>query len=117
MLNRITNSAALGELGQLTSEVSCSPYVQRRLRLPAQQVNPRLSVRPLRLQTAPRQKSAEVALAEHEVELLHLIDQLTTGFAQSQRSPTILNRLEARSKALGRAIEVRCLHGIAENLV
>src|SRR5258705_1860252 len=117
MLNRITNSATPGVLRQLTSEVSCSPYIQRCLRLATQQVNPRLSVKSLRLQTAPRQKPAEVALAEHEVVLLHFIDQLTTGFAQSQRGPTILNRLEAGRKALGRAIEIGCFRRVAENLV
>src|SRR3954463_11917693 len=117
MLKRITNSATPGELRQLTSEVSCSPHVQRLFRLAAQQATPRLSVKSLRLQTAPRQKPAEVALAEHEVVLLHLVDQLTTGFAQSQRGPTILDRVKARCKALGSAVEIGRLHGIAENLV
>src|SRR6476620_6037991 len=117
MLNRITNSAASGKLGQLTSEVSGSPYVQRRLRLAAQQVNPRLPVKPLRLQTTPRQKPAKVALAEHEVELLHLIDQLTTGFAQAQRGPTILDGVEAGRETLGCAFEISRLYGITENLV
>src|SRR5258705_841704 len=117
MLNRITNSATPGVLRQLTSEVSCSPYIQRCLRLATQQVNPRLSVKSLRLQTAPRQKPAEVALAEHEVVLLHFIDQLTTGFAQPQRGPTILDRVKARCKALGSAIEIGRFYWIAENLV
>src|SRR3954470_17457043 len=115
MLNRITNSATPGELRQLTSEVSCSPYIQRCLRLATQQVNPRLSVKSLRLQTAPRQKPAEVALAEHEVVLLHFIDQLTTCFAQSQRGPTILNRFKAWSETLGHAVEVGCFHWVTEN--
>ncbi len=95
MLNRITNSAAPGELGQLASKVSGPPHVQRRFGLAAQQVNPRLPVKSLRLQAAPRQKPAEVALGEHEVELLHFVDQVAAGFAQPQRGPAVLDRLEA----------------------
>src|SRR3954451_10521879 len=117
MRDRITHSAAGRELSQLTSEVSGSPDVQRPLRFVAQQENPRLPIQPMRLQPAPRQKPAEVALAKHEVVLLHLIDQLTTGLAQSQRGPTILNRLESGSKPLRSAIEVSRFRRIAKDLV
>src|SRR4051812_28962268 len=117
MLNRIANSAARRELSQMASEIGGSAHIEWLLRLASQQVNARLSVKSLWLQSAPGQKPAEVAFAEHKVELLHLVDQLTTGFAQSQRSPTILNGLESGSKALGGAIEVSRFYRITEDIV
>src|SRR3954468_10013707 len=116
MLNRITNSAAPRELSQLASEVGGSANIQRLFRFATQQVNPRLSVKSLRLQTAPGQKPAEVAFAEHKVVLLHLVDQLAAGFAQPQCGPTILDRFKTRCESLGCTIEIGCFHGIAENL-
>src|SRR6476661_4763697 len=114
MLNRITNSAAPGELSQLASEVGGSANIQRPFRFATQQVNTRLSVKSLWLQTAPGQKPAEVALAEHKVILLHFVNQLAACFSQPQCGPTILDWFKTRSKALGSAVEIGRLHGIAE---
>ena len=83
----------------------------------AQQVDARLAVEPLRLEPRHSLEPAEVALGKNEVVLLHFIHQVAAGFAKPQRRPTILRRLETGCHSPGRAIEVRRLGRIAENLV
>src|SRR4051794_27231911 len=117
MLDGVANPTARSELTELAAKIGGSTDIQRPLRLAAQQVNPWLSVKSLWLQTAPNDKPAEVALAEHEVVLLHFINQLTASLSQSQRCPTILNRLEARRESIGGTIKVGCFHRITKNLV
>ena len=72
-----------------------------------------------RLGLKPRQrlKAAEIALGEHEVILLHFVDQLAARLAEPQRRPAILRRLEAGADAAGRAVEVGRLRRVAENLI
>ena len=73
--------------------------------------------KPRRLEAVPGLEPREVALGEHEVVLLHFVDQIAARLAEPQRGPAILRRLEAGREPLRRPIEVRGLLGIAENLV
>ena len=104
-------------LSEPAAEVERAADEQRLLVVAAQQVDARLVRSALGFEAVPSLEAGEVALGEDEVILLHFVDQLAAGFAEPQRGPTILSRLEAGAEPLGRAIEVRGLLGIAEDLV